>query len=290
MNICQILIDKEMKRVYLATLLLCLWVTSGSCQRRCDLKGNWLIKDGALAPNYQRTGYQYSQNRVTFLKDQLELASGFYYSILSLDSSDWALGRYPFVYYGNTESYKVVNDRLEIYSKPYDEWESFQIECINSDEVRLSTSSDTVILIRDEIKESNKSCSIKTIKAHVYEEGLGLYANNYKVVYSQDDRLSFQQLSDKEPNAGIKNVKLTPGTFEEMCKRFSRIDLRRLKSTYSTDESEIEVKEIEIEMVDGTNYKFYLENNDYPEDLMLALVPVLYGHQQYLYGQLPVVK
>lgn len=279
-----------MKRIYLVILLLCMWIASGSCQGRCDLKGSWLVKEGTLTPNYQRTGYQYSQNRVTFLKDRLELASGFFYSILSLDSDDWALGRYPFVYYGNVESYRIVSDTLQIYSRPHSKWESFKIECINNDEVRLQTTSDTVILARDKSEEPSRNCSIKTIKAHVYEKGLGLYANNYKVAYSRDDKLIFQQLSDKEPNVGTKNIKLKAGAFEEMCKRLSRIDLAKLKNTYSTGESELEVKDIEIELIDGKNYKFHLENNDYPEELMLALIPVLYGHQQYVYGQLPVVK
>jgi hypothetical protein len=289
-NISRTLIDKEMKRIYLVFLLLCVSIASGSCQARCDLKGNWLIKEGTLTPNYQRTGYRYSENRVTFLKNRLKLASGFFYSILSQDSDNWALGRYPFVYYGNVESYRIMNDTLQIYSRPYNKWESFKIVCIKSDEIRLRTTSDTVILARDKSDASSRNCSIKNIKIHVHEEGLGLYANNYKVAYSKDDKLTFQQLSDKEPNLGIKNIKLKAGAFEEMCERLGRIDLAKLKNTYSTGESELEVKDIEIEMTDGKKYEFHLENNDYPEELMLALVPVLYGHQQYIYGKLPVVK
>ncbi|WP_143164710.1 hypothetical protein [Chryseolinea serpens] len=154
----------------------------------------------------------------------------------------------------------------------------------------MKAARDTVILVQDRSREANLNCSIKTIKAHVYEQGLGLFANNYKVTYSRGDNLIFQQLSDKDPSTGTKIIQLKAGTFDDICKGLSQIDLTKLKDAYVTNESEAEVKDIEIELIDGKNYRFHLENDDYPEELMLALIPVLYGHQYYVYGKLPVVK
>ncbi len=279
-----------MKKKYSVILLLFICVSTGSCQMHCDLKGKWLIKTGILVPDYRRLGHQYSQNRVEFLNDRVELASGFFYNILPSDSVDWALGRYPFVFYENSESYRIRRDSLQIYSKPYNKWKSFKIECINSNEIRLRATNDTVILVRDRNKNVTSKSLIRTIEAHVYEQGPALYANNYKVKYSRGDKLIFEQLSDKDLYAGAKTIQLKAGTFENLCKGFSQIDFDNLKDKYLTDESHAEVKEIEIELVDGRKYQFYLENNNYPEELMLALIPVLYGHQQYVYGQLPAVN
>lgn len=279
-----------MKKTYSIILLLYISMVTCSCQMPCDLKGKWLIKEGTLSRDFRRSGHLYSGNRVEFFRDRLELASGFSYNILPWDSADWGLGRYPFVYYGNTESYRIIEDTLQIYSAPYGRWESFKIECTRSDEITLRAARDTVILVQDRSSEANLNCSIETIKAHVYEQGLGLFANNYKVTYSRGDNLIFQQLSDKDPHAGTKIIQLKAGTFDDICKGLSQIDLTKLKDTYMTNESEAEVKDIEIELFDGKNYRFHLENDDYPEELMLALIPVLYGHQQYVYGQMPVVK
>jgi hypothetical protein len=290
MNIFQIQIVNQVGKIFLNLAVLYISLVAGSCQTHCDLRGNWLIKKGNLTPDYQRTGYQYSQNRINFSLDQIELASGFFYDILPKDSNDWALGRYPFVYYGNLERYKIVGDTLQIYSRPYSMWESFKMQCVGDNELILRIDTDTVILTRDINVEPLKYCSIKSISAHVYEIGLGLYANNYNVSYSKDDNLVFQQWSDKEPSAGAKYIKLKPGTFDDICRGLSRVDLTKLKRRYPSKASELEVKDLEIEFTDGTRYEFHLENDDYPEDLMLALVPVLYGHQQYVYGDLPAVK
>jgi hypothetical protein len=108
-----------MKKISLIILASYLILVQATCQPHCDLKGTWLIKKGKLISHYQPAAHQYFNSRVTFLNDRLEITSGIFYSILSLDSGDWALGRYPFVYYGDEESYKIKGDSLQIYSKPY---------------------------------------------------------------------------------------------------------------------------------------------------------------------------
>jgi hypothetical protein len=154
----------------------------------------------------------------------------------------------------------------------------------------LRNNRDTLLITRYKDSKPIQPCRIKNIKAHVYENGLGLYGNNYKVTYSEDDKLVFQQLSSKDPNRRTETFKMKTGTFKKMCARLTEIQFANLKNTYLTTASEVEVKEIEIELTQGTRYKFHLENDDYPEELMLALIPVLYGHQQYLYGNLPAIK
>lgn len=270
--------------------LFCVLATSGNCQGQCDIRGTWLIKKGRITPNYQRTAYEYSENRVTFGKDRIELASGFFYSILALDSNDWALGRYPFVYYGRTEDYRIVNDSLQIFRRPYGEWDSFKLKCVNTNQILLVKGPDTTVLVRSRELMSTKNCSIKSIRAHIYEQGLGLYGNDYKVTYSIDDKLAFQQLSEKAPKTEIRVFQMKTGTFQEICGGLSLVDFGKLKRRYQTGDSEVEVKEVAIEFLDGRTLDFHLENDDYPEDLMLALIPVLYGHQQYVYRDLPAIK
>ena len=70
----------------------------------------------------------YSFNKITFSYDSIEVASGFFYQTNDLVDS-YPVGRYPFVYYGNKERYKVSDDSLFIYSAPYGMWSSFKIDC-----------------------------------------------------------------------------------------------------------------------------------------------------------------
>jgi len=272
------------------TILLIIAVGNGCAQRKCDLRGSWLIKKGTLTPNYRRTGYSYSRDFISLSKDSIYLATGFFYSILPLEADDWALGRYPFVYYGDKERYKISRDSLHVYCTPYREWTSFKISCQNNDEIRLIAMNDTLILVKDHGQSVEPACSINFINAHIYEQGIGLYGINYKVSYSKEDRLVYEQLGNEEGGLGIKTFQLKAGTFKEICKRIMRVNLATLAKQYPSKMSELEIIELEIGLEDGRIIKTRLENNDYPEELMLALIPVLYGHQRYVYKNLPPVK
>src|SRR5687768_15626645 len=88
--------------------LLFLLVICQSCsaQNHCSVDGWWQM-EGRLTENYDAAA-SYSSNRLFFDGDSVYQASGFFYNTMGLDD-DYPNGRYPFVYYGSKEKYKLEN-------------------------------------------------------------------------------------------------------------------------------------------------------------------------------------
>lgn len=259
-----------------------------ACRGQCKLKGDWRVKNKLMFENYEQAS-PYTHNRIIFFDDKVELSSGFFY--LTDDLIDnFPKGRFPFVYYGNKESYKISGDSLHIYNRPYKSWRSFLIECEREDEIRLVGINDTLILIKEHIEVKNRSCTIKQIKVHVDGGGNDLFQINYRVVFSNDDRLIVEEWDLVSEKFNLKEFELTRGAFKNICDGFNYVDLLSLKEFYHSEASESIGTKIEITLTNGVIIKSELRNQDYPEELRLALIPVLYTHQQLLYSHLPPVK
>jgi hypothetical protein len=273
----------------LSILLVAISIVGCNCQSNCSLQGDWIITSGRLSKNYEMAS-PYSANRIVFSSDSVELASGFFYQTDDL-IDNYPVGRYPFVYYGNKEKYKILNDSLFIYSNPYGLWHSFKIESQSNGKVILLGEIDTLSLERTRHFDTPNSCQIEYIKAHCYGVGgdIDLFKINYKVMFLKDDKLLFEDLS---PQNDYKKTMFTlkSGTFNKLCDGFKNINIPSLKPVYETRISEINVVQLEIGFIGGKVYRSELQNDDYPDELRLALVPVLYMHQHFLYGNLPPVK
>ncbi|MFZ6011751.1 MAG: hypothetical protein ACOYXT_15520 [Bacteroidota bacterium] len=253
----------------------------------CDLQGDWLIRHGRISKNYE-LAYPYATNRITFSSDSVELASGFFYGTENLDEN-LPEGRYPFVYYGNWEKYKLHHDSLSVFSRPYEMWNSFKIKCRSSDRVILLGKNDSLILERTDKLKMKDECSIIYIKAHIYGIGgdVDLFKINYKISLSKDDNLVFE-----EQKQGFKanSFKLKKGTFEKICEGFKKLNVKKLQKRYLAKLSHFDTIELEIGLEDGTVVRSELQGLNYPDELRLALIPVLYTHHQFLYSNLPPVK
>lgn len=68
------------------------------------------------------------------------------------------------------------------------------------------------------------------------------------------------------------------------------MNVKRLELLYETEFSEINSLNVEIGMADGSLVKTSIENMNCPDQLRLALIPVLYTHQRLVYGHLQPVK
>lgn len=273
----------QMKQI-LSILILGISAVMCNSQSNCTLKGNWTIIKGRVTKNYEIAS-PYFRNKITFTDDSVELASGFFYQTDDLIDS-YPVGRYPFVYYGNKEKYRTCGDSLGIYSKPYMQWNSFKIDCIKETELRLIGKIDTVILTRSKAIGNVKPCNLKHLKVHIYGQGdeVDLFKVNYSVVYSEDDKLVYEDLS---PHNSYRKLifNLKKGTFELICSGFDDVDISKLKPIYESRLSETTTIELEVTFDNGKIARTILQNEDYPDELRLALIPVLFTHQALVHKE-----
>lgn len=269
------------------TSILLFAVSTAGCQSPCELKGTWNIKEGQMTRNHERSTRKFSKNRIEFSKDSVTLSSGFFYDILDVEAENLALGRFPFVFYGKKEKYKIVGDSVYIYSTPYELWDSYKMTCVKTGEIILVGRGDSITLVKNSSVDAKKTCTFTYIKAHVYELGLGLYNIDYTLEFQSSDKLFYKETKGKSTND--KTIELIKGTFKEICHGFDHIDVQNLKYHYPTPMSEMTVVELEIGLKNGTVFRTKLENDDYPEDLYFALVPVMFGHQRFIYSDLPPI-
>lgn len=270
---------------FLSILIVGISATMCNSQSNCALKGNWTIVKGRVTRNYEMAS-PYFRNEINFTDDSVELASGFFFQTDDLIDT-YPVGRYPFVYYGNKEIYRTSGDSLWIFSLPYLKWNSFKIDCIKESELRLIGKIDTVILTRSKAISIVKPCNLKKLKAHLYGQGdeVDLFKVNYSVAYSEDDKLVYEDLS---PHSSYRKLtfSLKEGTFEQICSGFDNVDILKLKPFYESHLSETTTIELEITLDDGKIARTILQNEDYPNELRLALIPVLFTHQALVHKEL----
>ncbi len=258
-------------------------------QDRCSLNGTWVIRKGRLTEKYEGVA-SYQGNIVSFYKDTVELASGFFYNTLGLND-EYPNGRYPFVYYGNKEVYKREANTLSIFSKPYNEWSVFTIECLAENRVRLikQIKADTILLERSNDFSRSTVCNIRSIKVHVHKGTLDQFNVGYKVAFFPNDLMTYEQQDSVTENFAKTTLRLPGGTFKNICNGFRFVDLHKLKRVYPAMTSDYQEADIEIQTLDGDRIECKIQDiaaDDAPDELRLALVPVLYLHQQYVYPRL----
>src|SRR5690606_25195938 len=146
------------KLAIIVPFLISCFVTCTGQPQSCQLEGDWIISHGRVTQNYEMAN-PYGKNRIGFSNGSVELASGFFYKIFSVDD-EYPPGRYPFTYYGNREKYKVSDDSLYVYSTPYKKWNSFKVKCLANDNITLIGKSDSVLLEKNRLNEKNASCQI----------------------------------------------------------------------------------------------------------------------------------
>ncbi|HEY0652113.1 MAG TPA: hypothetical protein VGD65_03255 [Chryseosolibacter sp.] len=276
----------NMKKFLLFFLFGLSYVNVGFGQARCELFGEWKIISGNVTKNYKWASTRNYEDKLTFTADTAILESGFFYSILNVEAENYALNRYPFVFYGKKEHFQLRADTLFLRSSPYNKWNAFKIGCIDTNNLTLIAKNDTVRLTRANVRKNMTECRLKFIKAHVFERDAPIYNVNYQVKYFDNDQLLFQQLNGSKRDKKRREIKLPTNYFKNACRALMEIDLMSLQDHYQTDFSEVEIITVDFGFSDGTVKSIVLENDDYPEKLRHALVPILYGHQKFLYGDL----
>lgn len=257
--------------------------------QECSLIGTWIIQSGKLS-NDNDLPYNYASNPITFGKDSVELGSGFFYSTIAV-GEDYEPGSYPFYYYAKKESYRIDRDSLYIQSSPYGNWRSFRIECSTNDIIKLNGTTGK-ISIRKEQTLARNIPQIEYIKAHIYGNGgiTDLWKLNYKVTFLESDRLIYEVWDTVSVSFKKSSFALKKGQFREICEGFSIVDFKKIKKKYSSESSEFHSVKLTIGMKSGAIIRTELQNDDYPEALRMALTPVLYLHQRYVYRTPPTPR
>lgn len=276
------------KNLIRATIILMLTGQGCHGQNTCSLEGVWLVTKGNLCYKYGGPS-KYDTDRATFYKDSIELASGFFYNTMDVDD-DYPTDRYPFVYYGNKEKYYIKNDTLYIRESPYQSWTLFEIQPLSVEKVRLIKfpSHDTVILKRT--VPVNTVCKIESISLQLHKGSLEISNVEFKVTLTESDEMIFEQQYSTSESFFRRHVKLRQGTFKDICRGFSYIDLKSLQPEYPPKQSEIKKADIEINLDTGEQIRFTvwdIADGSAPSELQLALLPVLFLHQQFVYPKLP---
>lgn len=195
-------------------ILFLLVPLNGHAQPPCDIVGNWHIELGIPTGNYWENPY--SENRIYFTHDSVELASGFFYNTLKWDE-DYPEGRYPFVYYGQKEAYKISGDSLCLYSNPYNSWKAYRIFCSEPNAIELIGKRDTVMLSRLEA-QIDYTCKIRYITAEVDDGPLSLFNNHYRVTFTENDVLIYEG-----PNFEVTKFIIPIVLKLGLLKRFARV-------------------------------------------------------------------
>lgn len=285
--------ERKCRSIFYCMIFIFIALQSCIGQHDCSVTGTWKIKKGRLNEKYEGTA-PYEFNYVTFQNDSIELASGFFYNTLGAND-DYPNGRYPFVYYGNKEIYSKKGNILNIFSRPYNQWTSFEMECIGKNQIRLfnKANRDTVEMEKSDKLLGNNQCKIKWIKVRVHKGTLDLFNVGYKVAFFENDLMVYEEQDSATEFFTRKNFQLPKGSFENICKGFRYVTFDSLKSVYPATTSDYKMAEVEIEMTDGKNIKSVIQDiaaGEAPTELRLALVPVLYLHQQLVYPKLPAKK
>jgi hypothetical protein len=104
----------------------------------------------------------------------------------------------------------------------------------------------------------------------------------HQIEVNAKDSLYYINLNDTPIR--VDRFKLKTGSFKSIVEGFSGIDLLGLKDKYLSKESDFGTTTMEIRLSNGKIIKSELQSDEYPEDLRLALIPVRFGYQRFIYG------
>ena len=86
-------------------------------------------------------------------------------------------------------------------------------------------------------------------------------------------------------------IKLKPGTFNQICTGISgQADVLMAVRKFPTEDFDYGTIYLKIRLQNGKVINSEIQNNECPEPLWFALIPVMYGHQKLIYSKFPPIK
>lgn len=266
------------KSTITAIVTLFLFTSTSSCQPKSfkdRIIGVWnLTDDRKIIPidpaYYDQVIEVVRENEISFSKDYLIIQSGIYY----LTKEEWPEGHYPWIYCGTHTLYKIVDDKLSIYNPGYKTWKEFSVKMVGNDSMILSSDTSSFFLFRKKVIQFDNG--IESI--HLKVVHVDPFLIDYDV-YVENDRI-------KVSSGRGERKAISQQYVDYIFENFNRVNVSQLQDVYSSEESENRILELEIKYANGREKHSRIIGNDYPNELKLALLPVIYAndfinHRQY---------
>lgn len=267
------------KNAIAVVVVVFLFASTSTCQPK-SLKdriiGVWnLIDDRKIFPvdpaYYDQVIEVIRENEISFSEDYLVIQSGIYY----LTNEEWPEGHYPWIFCGTHTLYNVADDRVGIYNPGYRTWKEFTVKMIGKDSMTLSSDTLSFSLFRRKtVRFDNRIESI-----HLKVVDVDPFLINYDV-YVENDRIKIVSNNKEEKKAILRQY------IDYLFENFNRVDVSQLPEVFDPAESENRILELDIEYGDGERKHSRIIGNDHPDQLKLALLPIIYAsdfinHRQY---------
>ncbi len=229
---------------------------------------------------YQRGIEPQLKYRLIFLNDSVEIDGGIYYVI----SDEKLKNQYPYVYCGNKTTYALNGSELSLYHPGYKIWKKFNIRKINNDSLVLEDHHDTFDFIGVQEVSPSNLVLFKKIEINYFDiEGYGVW---YNIAILPTDELQYTERPKDEGSTTI-NINLPKGYFDDVTSKLNNANIMDLDSLYVEMESGSRKIELILSTYEGKKKRVKLYGNVFPNNLNLALVPIMYAHHKYLYNDLP---
>jgi hypothetical protein len=275
-----------MKRLVLISIICILF---GNVSQAQNLHGNWKVTNGRIFPMVKTSAghIRSTPDYIEFSSDTLRIRSGIFYLVHDQLAEDYYFDkykRYPFCYYGYSTTYRLKADTLQILYPPFQKWLYFHANFRDSSHLVLTSVRDTIQLERIQaMNPTPVAASIDYIKAHVFDIRFLL---SYDVTIYPPDHLKYKQQAALEKKM-TKWIKLPHGYFNYVLQGFSLTGFKIDKSYPGTPDSGSIT--LIIKYKDGSVLTSEIQGIEFPRELELALIPLIYAHQKYLYKDKPIL-
>jgi len=264
-------------KTIVAVYVLLIFITQDALSQDGELKrrlqGVWSYhgkkKLFSLNPYYDDLVEVVERDEWIFHADRLEVRSGLY----SLTGEEWPKGHYPWIYHGSHTPYELTGNKLKVYSPGSRDWKIFSVQLVNADTILLTADSDAYALVRKTSRSAPNA--VKSIHLKVFDPDPFLV--RYEV-HVKNDRIEIISDSSKQAITAKQYV-------DHILKGFNQVRLREIRTRYLSEFSENRILELDIEFQDGRKMHSEIIGNNYPPDLKLALIPIIYAGDFIKYGQ-----
>lgn len=248
---------------------LVLLMSTSSCNSQSfkeRMIGTWKAANGRkifpVDPSYYDHVIEVmKENEISFRENYVIIQSGIYY----LTNEKWPEGHYPWIYCGAHTSYSVVDDKVSIYNPGYKTWKEFSVKMIGNDSMILSSDTSIYSLTRKRVAQFDNGIE----RIHLKIVHVDPFLINYDV-YVENDKIKVSSGKNKEKAISQQYV-------DYIFDNFKRVDVSKLLDVYNSEESENRILELDIEYNNGKEKHLRIIGEEYPVELKLALLPIIYA-------------
>jgi hypothetical protein len=275
-----------MKRLVLISLIC---ILLGNISQAQSLTGIWKITEGHIFPlvNTSAGHIRSVPDYVEFFHDTLDIRSGIFYRVHDEHAADYyydSYQRYPFCYFGSRTTFEIQDDTLSVLFPPYNKKLRFSAHFDNDSLLTLESNRGVITLERlARFRYTVPNSRLKYFRAKVFDVRFLL---NYEVTLYPTDQLdvTVTPITEKKVH---KKIQLPKGYFQYVREGFSL--LKAPIDEFYPGTPDARLIELTIRFEDGSAIESKIRGIEMPRELELALIPLIYAHQKYLYKDKPLL-